>query len=206
MAELYGPERKTVSALTTFVSENVTAIKNFAEYVAPGEVSSVDEIKPGQGAIVRDGLKKVAAYRDEQGRLHPARQPALISDAICTGIPLNGAGIVRVTARSSPSTERCSTHRQFIPLKRYLLLRKDAPVARGLTASPPLGAWGARPPLHVAGPMRHQARGSPSPVRSTVRSCRCSSRKRLRRGGTTALEAFRGEMVPAQRCGPLPEQ
>ena len=92
--ELYGPERKTVSALTTFVSENVTAIKNFAEYVAPGEVSSVDEIKPGQGAIVRDGLKKVAAYRDKQGSFMPARQPALISDAICTGIPLNGAGIV----------------------------------------------------------------------------------------------------------------
>jgi glycine/D-amino acid oxidase-like deaminating enzyme/nitrite reductase/ring-hydroxylating ferredoxin subunit len=68
--ELYGPERKTASALSTFISENITAIKNFAEYVAPGQMSSVDDIKPGQGAIVRDGLTKVAAYRDEQGRLH----------------------------------------------------------------------------------------------------------------------------------------
>ena len=68
--ELYGPGRKTASALGTFISENVTAIKNFAEYVAPGEVGSVDEIKPGHGAIVRHGMKKVAAYRDQAGALH----------------------------------------------------------------------------------------------------------------------------------------
>jgi len=68
--ELYGPERKTASALSTFISENATAIKNFAEYVAPGEVGSLDEIKPGHGAIVRQGLKKVAAYRDERGAVH----------------------------------------------------------------------------------------------------------------------------------------
>jgi glycine/D-amino acid oxidase-like deaminating enzyme/nitrite reductase/ring-hydroxylating ferredoxin subunit len=68
--ELYGPERKTVSAIGNFISENVTAIKNFAEYVAPGEVGSFDEIEPGKGAVVRHGLKKVAAYRDENGALH----------------------------------------------------------------------------------------------------------------------------------------
>jgi hypothetical protein len=68
----YAPDRKTLSALSTFISENVTAVKNFAEYIAPAEVSSYDEIKPGEGAIVRDGLKKVAAFRDERGRLHTA--------------------------------------------------------------------------------------------------------------------------------------
>ena len=68
--ELYGPERKTASALSTFISENVTMIKNLAEYVAPGEVGSFDEIEPGRGAIVRQGLKKVAAYRDEAGAIH----------------------------------------------------------------------------------------------------------------------------------------
>jgi glycine/D-amino acid oxidase-like deaminating enzyme/nitrite reductase/ring-hydroxylating ferredoxin subunit len=68
--DLYGPERKTASALGSFISENVTALKNFAEYVAPGEVASAAEIKPGHGAILRQGLSKVAAYRDEKGRLH----------------------------------------------------------------------------------------------------------------------------------------
>jgi len=68
--DVYGPERKTASALSTFISENVTAIKNFAQYVAPGEVGSFDEIQRGRGAIVRQGLKKVAAYRDEAGAIH----------------------------------------------------------------------------------------------------------------------------------------
>ena len=68
--ELYAPDRKTMSAIGTFVSENLTALKNFAEYVAPGEVSSFDGVKKGHGAIVRHGLKKVAAYRDEKGQLH----------------------------------------------------------------------------------------------------------------------------------------
>jgi Rieske Fe-S protein len=44
-------------------------LKNFAEYIAPGEVSSLDELKPGHGAIVRQGLQKIAAYRDPKGKL-----------------------------------------------------------------------------------------------------------------------------------------
>jgi Rieske Fe-S protein len=32
-------------------------------------VSTWDELKPGEGAIVRKGLSKVAAYRDERGQL-----------------------------------------------------------------------------------------------------------------------------------------
>jgi Rieske Fe-S protein len=67
---LYAPNRKTASGLGAWVSENLTAVKNFAEYMAPGEVSSFEEIEPGKGAIVRSGLKKVAAYRDENGAIH----------------------------------------------------------------------------------------------------------------------------------------
>jgi Rieske Fe-S protein len=50
---------------------------NLAEYVTGGDVSSVDELKPGQGAIVRRGAKKLAAYRDESGDLH-------VRSATCT--------------------------------------------------------------------------------------------------------------------------
>jgi Rieske Fe-S protein len=53
-----------------FISENVTPLKNFAEYIAPGEISSLDDLKPGDGAIVRQGLQKIAAYRDPKGKLH----------------------------------------------------------------------------------------------------------------------------------------
>jgi len=69
-AELYAPDRKPLKAAKNWVMENSTALKNLAEYVAPGEISSVDELEPGQGAIIREGLKKIAAYRDAKGDVH----------------------------------------------------------------------------------------------------------------------------------------
>jgi Rieske Fe-S protein len=76
-ADAYHPSRKTLKAAGKFVSENITAVKNFAEYVAPGELKSLDELKLGQGAIVRDGLTKIAAFRDEAGKL-------FLKSAACT--------------------------------------------------------------------------------------------------------------------------
>jgi glycine/D-amino acid oxidase-like deaminating enzyme/nitrite reductase/ring-hydroxylating ferredoxin subunit len=68
--ELYEPSRKPISAAKAFIVENATAVKNFAEYVAPGEIASTEDLKPGQGAIIREGLSKIAAYRDENGTLY----------------------------------------------------------------------------------------------------------------------------------------
>jgi glycine/D-amino acid oxidase-like deaminating enzyme/nitrite reductase/ring-hydroxylating ferredoxin subunit len=69
-AELYAPERKPLKAAKNWVMENTTAIKNLAEYIVPGEIGSTDDLKPGQGAVIRKGLKKIAAYRDPRGELH----------------------------------------------------------------------------------------------------------------------------------------
>jgi glycine/D-amino acid oxidase-like deaminating enzyme/nitrite reductase/ring-hydroxylating ferredoxin subunit len=77
--ELYDPSRKTVSAIKNFITENVTAVKNFAEYVAPGELKSTKDLKPGHGAIIREGLTKIAAYRAEDGTLHRR-------SAVCTHV------------------------------------------------------------------------------------------------------------------------
>lgn len=75
--DVYEPSRKTASGLGNYINENVTAIKNFAEYLMPGELDSVEELKPGQGGIIRDGISKVAACRDESGKLH-------LNSAVCT--------------------------------------------------------------------------------------------------------------------------
>jgi hypothetical protein len=56
-----GRRRVPLKAAKKFLMENTTALKSFAEYVAPGELSSLDELEHGQGAIVRQGLMKVAA-------------------------------------------------------------------------------------------------------------------------------------------------
>nr|WP_307967984.1 Rieske 2Fe-2S domain-containing protein [Sinorhizobium medicae] len=68
--EAYNPSRKTARAFRDYLVENATAIKNFAEYVAPGEIDAVEKLQPGEGAIVREGLTKIAAYRDEDGTLY----------------------------------------------------------------------------------------------------------------------------------------
>jgi glycine/D-amino acid oxidase-like deaminating enzyme/nitrite reductase/ring-hydroxylating ferredoxin subunit len=69
-ASFYDPSRIRLAAARNFIAENVTAVKNFAEYLAPGELASTDELKRGEGAIVREGLSKIAAYRAEDGSLH----------------------------------------------------------------------------------------------------------------------------------------
>ena len=69
-AELYAPDRKPLKAAKNWVMENSTALKNLAEYVTLGELSSVNELEPGQGAITREGLNQIAAYRDANGNMH----------------------------------------------------------------------------------------------------------------------------------------
>ncbi|MBA2733941.1 MAG: FAD-dependent oxidoreductase [Acidobacteria bacterium] len=68
--KLYNPTRKTLKALPEFASENLNVAAQYVDLVTPGDVDSIDEIKPGDGAIIRHGLKKVAAYRDDAGTIH----------------------------------------------------------------------------------------------------------------------------------------
>ena len=67
---LYDPTRKTLRALPKFAQENLNVAAQFTDLVTAGDVDSLDEIKPGQGAIIRRGSKKVAVYRDEAGAIH----------------------------------------------------------------------------------------------------------------------------------------
>ena len=41
-----------------------------AEYLTADAVESVQGLRPGEGRLVRSGLKKIAACRDRQGTLH----------------------------------------------------------------------------------------------------------------------------------------
>jgi glycine/D-amino acid oxidase-like deaminating enzyme/nitrite reductase/ring-hydroxylating ferredoxin subunit len=69
-AALYDPSRVTLLAAGDFARENSNVALQYAEWLTGGDVASAGEIPPGSGAILRRGLEKIAAYRDEQGRLH----------------------------------------------------------------------------------------------------------------------------------------
>ncbi|MBC7933239.1 MAG: FAD-dependent oxidoreductase, partial [Rubrivivax sp.] len=69
-ATLYDPSRiSLLRAPLEYAKENVNVAAQYADHLTGGEVGSVEEIKAGEGAILRRGLKKVAVYRDAGGAL-----------------------------------------------------------------------------------------------------------------------------------------
>ena len=95
--ELYNPSRKTLVAAKDFVEENLNVAAQYADLITPGDVKSVDEIEKGQGAVLRKGLSKIAAYREEDGTLHTV-------SAVCVHL-----GCV-VTWNSAEKTWDCPCH------------------------------------------------------------------------------------------------
>lgn len=71
-AKLYDPARKTLKPIVVadYIAENANVAAQMRDYVTPGDEASGDKITNGEGALLREGLKKIAAYRDEQGTLH----------------------------------------------------------------------------------------------------------------------------------------
>jgi glycine/D-amino acid oxidase-like deaminating enzyme/nitrite reductase/ring-hydroxylating ferredoxin subunit len=67
---LYDPGRKVKHGLGDFAAEQANTLAQYRDWVTGGEVDSAAEIAPGQGAIVREGMHKLAVYRDEAGALH----------------------------------------------------------------------------------------------------------------------------------------
>jgi glycine/D-amino acid oxidase-like deaminating enzyme/nitrite reductase/ring-hydroxylating ferredoxin subunit len=71
-AKLYDPSRKTLkpAVVTDYVAENANVVAQMRDYFTPGSEPSADQIRKGKGATLRDGVKKIAAYRDDSGTLH----------------------------------------------------------------------------------------------------------------------------------------
>jgi glycine/D-amino acid oxidase-like deaminating enzyme/nitrite reductase/ring-hydroxylating ferredoxin subunit len=69
-ADLYSPSRITLRAAGEYAAENINVAEQFADYITAGEIKSVDELKPGAGAIMREGLTKLAVYKDERSTVH----------------------------------------------------------------------------------------------------------------------------------------
>ena len=69
-ASLYEPNRLNLRATPQFIEEGLNIAAQLTDWVSPGQVDSVDDIPAGSGAILREGLKKRAVYRDAHNELH----------------------------------------------------------------------------------------------------------------------------------------
>lgn len=69
-ADLYSPARLNFRAADELFREASGAFWQFTDYVSAGDLDGSADIARGSGALLREGLKKVAVYKDEQGVLH----------------------------------------------------------------------------------------------------------------------------------------
>jgi glycine/D-amino acid oxidase-like deaminating enzyme/nitrite reductase/ring-hydroxylating ferredoxin subunit len=75
--DIYDPSRVFTHSITETVSELSNTFAQYKDWITKGDVESVEDLKPGQGAVISKGLQKIAAYRDEQGEIHQR-------SAVCT--------------------------------------------------------------------------------------------------------------------------
>jgi glycine/D-amino acid oxidase-like deaminating enzyme/nitrite reductase/ring-hydroxylating ferredoxin subunit len=68
-ANLYDPARLSLRSLPAFLKEALNSTTPYSDWLSPGDVNSVQDIPRGEGAVVRDGLQKIAAFKDSLGRL-----------------------------------------------------------------------------------------------------------------------------------------
>ena len=59
-----------IKSIKDYFQENLNVAAQYRDWATGGDVADLDQLPRGEGAIVRRGLKKVAVYRDENGKLH----------------------------------------------------------------------------------------------------------------------------------------
>jgi glycine/D-amino acid oxidase-like deaminating enzyme/nitrite reductase/ring-hydroxylating ferredoxin subunit len=68
-SDLYDPARKTLKTTDVFLEEQANVIKQYGEFFKASSVKEVSEVRPGEGAIMNNGLKKVALFRDTDNKV-----------------------------------------------------------------------------------------------------------------------------------------
>ena len=68
--KVYDPSRLATQSIKEALPELINSTIPYVDWVTGGDVASVATIEPGRGAILRDGIQKIAAYRDEKGNLY----------------------------------------------------------------------------------------------------------------------------------------
>lgn len=68
--QLYDPSRKSFTAAWNFTKENLNVAARYADYFLGDRYKSVDSIPCGEGGVLRQGISRIALYKDENGIVH----------------------------------------------------------------------------------------------------------------------------------------
>ncbi|WP_413585121.1 FAD-dependent oxidoreductase [Bdellovibrio sp. HCB274] len=95
LAKIYDPNRFAIKAMKDYISENANTIQQYADWVLPHD--AVETLKPDEGCVVNHGLKRIAVYKDPEGRTFKM-------SAVCTHL----GGVVKWN--STEKTWDCPCH------------------------------------------------------------------------------------------------
>jgi glycine/D-amino acid oxidase-like deaminating enzyme/nitrite reductase/ring-hydroxylating ferredoxin subunit len=68
-AEIYKPTRIPLKVAGSYVKEALSMAGQYADWISKADLDSIDELANGNGAIVSAGLKRLAVYKNEQGKV-----------------------------------------------------------------------------------------------------------------------------------------
>ena len=58
------------TVVADYIAENANVVAQLTDYITSGNEPGAADIRAGEGALLRTGAKKIAVYRDKQGKLH----------------------------------------------------------------------------------------------------------------------------------------
>ena len=73
---VYDPSRKTLRTASDFIEENLNVAKQFGDWLKKGDIDRIEQLSAGAGAILKEGVKPIAAYRNDSGAL-------FVNSAVC---------------------------------------------------------------------------------------------------------------------------
>lgn len=69
-ADFYSPKRSPLKMPGRFLKEMANVMKQYGDYITKADIKEVNELKPGEGAILSKDFKRFAVYRDEENIVH----------------------------------------------------------------------------------------------------------------------------------------
>jgi glycine/D-amino acid oxidase-like deaminating enzyme/nitrite reductase/ring-hydroxylating ferredoxin subunit len=81
---LYNPSRISLFAAENYIKENANTLYQYKNWITEKSDGDLDHLEEGEGVVYRDGLKIIAAYKDDYGNLE-------LNSAVCPHL----GGIVR---------------------------------------------------------------------------------------------------------------
>ncbi len=73
---LYSPSRITLSTAANYIKENANTLAQYKDWFTEKNIINLDDIQEEEGAVIRDGMHFIAAYKDQFGNLE-------LNSAVC---------------------------------------------------------------------------------------------------------------------------